>query len=43
MSNSDHHATPEEIQRCPICQMLIYLRFWAKLEKIKRLLGKGGE
>ena len=40
MSERDHHGTPEEIQRCPICQMLIYLRFWAKVEYIKQLLGR---
>lgn len=42
MSANDHHDTPEQIRACPICQMLIYLRFWSKVEAIKRLLGRKG-
>lgn len=38
MSEQDHHDTPEQIRACPICQMLIHLRFWSRRERLKQIV-----
>lgn len=41
MPPEDHHSTPHEIQRCPICQLLYRLRAMAIVERIRNLAKRG--